>query len=637
MELVTDQENLQHQETLNDQVDLQPFAKQLQERLLSLSQEIPFQVKCVLRRGDLMVLSQHPPGSMPDPGQVFRILEQTVQTSLPDFTWELFGVGTVPIGAEATLYLRILGQKHPYAFHRFKLATGNLTESEEALPDLLAEPLSDCSGQVEEAVDRDNEPAHESFETESGLVLRTLEPDWDTLKPDWDTFSVEDAPPEEAQTPLVAEGTGRSQWIPWILTGVGVSIISFAGGMFLMSRPCMVKMCESLEKAQILNQQATQTLQKAKSGQDLKQAQQQLNEGSQLLKGIPSWSRRHEEAQALFQSDQSQLALLDRVLAAEQKAETAMQRTRTLPQSVADWRGVQALWQEAIAQLGTIPPETPLHSFVQERLATYRENLRTIDQYIVAEQQAQKKLAVAKSTANTASARQGLAQSPENWQRVQATWQVAVNYLRQIPNTTTNFAEAQQLIGEYESKLGIARDRVTRENLAKNGLTQGVALARKAVMLQQQNQWNQAVATWRSAVNQLNQVPEDTVYHDRAQPLIAAYASSLEQAETQLNLAVAQQKIRTDLDQVCSGAPKTCIYVITPNLIRVQFTPTYEKALQQAYAVGQAGNYNVLGGAVNHVDSLQTALQTICNNAGIPLEVYGSNGAELLGSFNPGG
>jgi hypothetical protein len=631
MELVTDQENLQHQETLNDQVDLPPFAKQLQKRLLSLSEEIPFQVRCVLRRGNLMVLSQHPPGSMPDARQVFRILEQTVQTSLPNFTWELFGSDTVPIESEAKLYLRILGQKHPYAFHQFNLATVNLVESEGALPGRSAEPVSDCSKQVEEALNRGEESADESLEIESGLVLRTVEPDWDA-------FSLtESSPPEQEQIPLLKEGSGRSQWMPWILTGVGVSVISFAGGMFLMSRPCMIKMCEPLEKAQVLTQQATQTIQKAKSGQDLKQAQQQLNEGSQLLKGIPSWSRRHEEAQALLQADQSQLALLDRVLAAENTAETATQRTRTLPQPVADWQGVQVLWREAIAQLGTIPRETPLHPFVQERLGVYRENLRTIDQYIVAEQQAQKKLAVAKSTANTASARQGLAQTPENWRRVQATWQVAVNYLRQIPNTTTSFAAAQQLIGEYESKLGIARDRVTQENLAKNGLTQGIALARKAVILQQQNQWTQAVATWRSAVNQLNQVPDDTFYRDRAQPLIASYASSLEQAETQLKLAVAQQKIRTDLDQVCSGTPKTCIYVIAPDLIRVQFTPTYEKALQQAYAVGQAGNYNVLGGAVNHVDSLQTALQTICNNAGIPLEVYGSNGTDLLGSFNPGG
>ncbi len=245
-------------------------------------------------------------------------------------------------------------------------------------------------------------------------------------------------------------------------------------------------------------------------------------------------------------------------------------------------------------------------------------------------------MTAAKSAANTANARQGLAQTPEHWQRVRITWQVAVNNLRQIPNTTTSFAEAQRLLPEYESKLSIVRDRLTHEQLSKQMFVQATTLARKAVMLQQQNQWTQAVVSWRTAISQMKQVSEGTVYYEQAQSLVASYSDSLEQAESQLRVAVAQQKIRADLNQVCSGSTKMCVYVISNDVIRVQFTPSYEKALQQAYAIGEAGNYSALGGAVNHMESLQTAFQAISTNAGVPLEVYSANGADLLGSFNPG-
>ncbi|UBF23661.1 hypothetical protein K9N68_17980 [Kovacikia minuta CCNUW1] len=627
MELVTDQENLQRQENLNHQESLQQFTEKLQVRLLSLPQNIPVQVQCVVRRGNLMVLNQHAPDEKPDPRLVFRELQRAIQTWIPDFTEAIFNSSPVSPTSQAKLYLRILGQKHPYAYHYFNLCLPNLAES---ATQELTESLPNSIKQIEETLDR-REEANQLPITGSELVLRPTDPDWESFS------LVEQSSFEEKTIPQVQEASGRSQWLPWILAGVGVSVVSFAGGMFLMSRPCMIKQCEPLEKAEMLSQQAAQTLQKAKSEQDLRQAQQQLTEVNLLLKGIPAWSRRHGEAQALLQADQSQLTWVERVLAAESQAESAMQKAQKLPQSAADWQQVQSLWRSAIAQLTPIPQVTPLYPYVQQRLAVYQDNLKTTDQYIVAEQQAQKKLAVAKSTANIASARQGLAQSPENWQRVQVTWQVAVNALRQIPNTTTSFAEAQQLLTEYESKLGIARDRVNQEKLSKYALNQATTLAKKAIALQQQNQWTQAAATWRSALNQLNQISAGTLYYDQAQPLLTTYSTALEQAETQLQQAVAQQKLRADLDRICAGTPKTCIYVMTPDLIRVQFTPTYEKTLQQAYTAGQAGNYSLLGGTVNHVDSLQTALQTLSNNAGIPLEVYSSNGMDLLGSFNPGG
>ena len=80
-----------------------------------------------------------------------------------------------------------------------------------------------------------------------------------------------------------------------------------------------------------------------------------------------------------------------------------------------------------------------------------------------------------------------------------------------------------------------------------------------------------------------------------------------------------------------------CSYSIASNLIRVQFTAAYERKLRTAYLVGQSGDRGTLGGVINHIETLQTALQTIADNAALPLEVYSADGSELIGSFNPKG
>ncbi len=350
MELVTDQENLQLQEKSQSQENLQLLARELQAHLLSLSNEIPFQVQCVLKHGNLLVLSQHPPGSFPDSDQVFDVLQRTIQTRLPDVVESFFDSTSVPSGSQAKLYLRILGQKQPYTFRSFRLLAIDQAGLGGLKPD-TTETLSDFPKSVAETFDRDDASSALSV-TESGLVLRTVEPDLEiTLE---QPVSVVEEPPP------VKEDWRRSPWLIWIAAGVGVSIISFAGGMFLMTRPCMIRACEPLEKAQLLNRQAIDTIQKARSEQDIRQAQQQLNEASQLLKNIPAWTQRSGDADALLQADQSQVNLLEQVLAAESKADAAEQKRRQCPKPLRTGKGSVPSGRRRSLNLNGFRRERPL-------------------------------------------------------------------------------------------------------------------------------------------------------------------------------------------------------------------------------------------------------------------------------------
>ena len=599
---------------------LQQLAQQLQTLLRSQPHAPLMQIQCVVKQGHLMVLGQHPPAETPDPQAIFGALEQAIPTLLPTFRDLGLGADAPP---QAKLYLRTLGQRQPYAAHIFPLPS--MAET--------FEPLTETTD-VEQVLDRDEPTIHGSGLNEHELghkddahYTASLETDASDLAP----LSPDVTP--IAQPPQ----TERSSLLPWLVAGIGVSIIGFASGLWFMSRPCMAGACEPLQAAQTLNQQSLQTLQTAKTPQDLQRAQQQLADSKRQLQGIPKWSRYYDEAQALQQAAQSQVQTLELALGAENKANTATQKSQALPQSTADLRATQELWREAIAQLQTIPQSNPLYTYAQARSTAYAANLAAIGKLSIAEQQAQKKLGAAQETAKIAAARQGIAQTSENWQLAQVTWQVAINTLRQISSTTTSYAEAQRLLLDYQPKLAAVRNRATQEQLAQKAFNQAIGLAQRAEAAQTRNQWSQAVANWKDALTNIKQVPNNTAYAELAQPLVTSYSTAAQQAEAQLQVAAARQRTRDDLNRICAGSPRMCTYAIDNDVIRVQFTSAYERKLRTAFIIGQSGDRGTLGGAVNHIETLQTALQTITDNAGLPLEVYSADGSELIGSFNPKG
>ncbi len=653
MSVVAPQENLQQQECL------QQIAQRLQARLLHQSSAVPFQVQCVLRSGNLMVLGEHPPAESLLPEQIFGLLEQEIRALLPAVSPELFVVA-VPETVQVKLFLRSLGQAKPYAFHGLNLVADRWVPPQEAdavivtdvtdvtdTPIVTAEPtinepMINEPTTAEPSVDEITASRIEASLDREGALPEDATPTLnDSLELD-ESFVASLAPTEtvatahdEADETLAAKE--RSPLLFWAAMGIGVSVVSFAAGLLVVSNTCVIGKCAPMQMAAALNQEVDDTIKMAQSGQDLQQAQQRLNAANRLLGSIPPWSMQRGEAQMLLKRNQTEAALLDQALLAEQQAGEASQKSQTVPQTAGAWQSIQVQWRDAIAQIQRIPQGTELFPFAQNRLTIYRANLKTVDRYLAAERQAQKKLATAKAAANVAEVRQNVAQTLENWQQVQSSWQTVVNSLQQIPTTTTSHAEAQQLLTNYTAKLATARDRATRELMAKNSYGQAIALAQTATNLQGRNQWTQATATWQKALNAVEQVPAGTSYSAKAQPLIATYSASFNRAETQLQVVVKQQKVRDDLKRVCAGSPKTCNYLIRNDRIRVQFTAAYEQALRQAFSVGQAGNNMILGGAVHHVDSLQAALQAISTNAGVPLDVYNASGSEVLASFNPGG
>lgn len=587
---------------------LKRMAQRLQEQLQPRSPLIPLQVQCALK-DSLMVLVQHPPGNAPIPQQVFETLEQSI-LELPN---EL----TAPIveaDVKVKLFLRVLGQQKPYAYHTIELVPALLQFD----PEALFKPSEFISTPVE--VDETK------FVAEKPKLVEESPEELGTLAVYEGAFDLEDSRPLAEDD--VNERTDRLKsdrrfaLPPWFWLSVGgVATVGLVGGsLFALTRPCVIGSCPSLQQAQTLVQRSAQI---SRSGGSSQQATADLLEAQRLAIAIPPWSSYHGEAQAFKQR-------LNQALAAESKAGAATQKAESAAQPIADWQMTQTLWKEAIAQMQSVPKDSPMFGFAQERLITYRANLLFADQRIKAEQAAEQQLNIAKKTAGLAEVRQNTAQQLVEWQLAQSTWQVAINHLTQIPNGTTSQPEAQQLMEGYTQKLQAVGDRATKEQQAAKVYAQAQSAAQRAQTLQRQNQWSQAVTAWQSALAAAKQVPNDSLLTDEAQTLMATYTGSLKQAES-----VAQ--VRSDLERICTAEGKICDYTITNTVIDVRFSPSYERRVRTLGGLSSfSGDAETLYKIDKHLASLRTALQTVCTNSGVPMAVYNSD-SEQIGSLIPGG
>ncbi|MDX2230159.1 MAG: hypothetical protein NW220_11005 [Leptolyngbyaceae cyanobacterium bins.349] len=621
------------------QEDLKRIGRYLQEQLKPQAQVTPLQVQCAVKE-TLLVLVQHPPGNAPDPQQVFNRLEAAIANLPPNLLTALPShLHNDPI----KLFLRVLGQQQPYAFHHVAFPQPNpfrVADTFEMLdpsleldspntviqsPQPAVQPASSPTSPVAPASplsDQSNQSNLNQLKAErdrGGELVHAATVDGEDKAPSDASALSEDVAPR----PVASPEQRRSLTQPLLLAmgGMAAAIVVGLGG-YALTRPCVVGSCTALETAQSLSQQAAATL-KTGEPEAAQQATQQLTEARQLVAAIPAWSSQYGKAQSLQQQ-------LDQVLAAESQAVEATQKGQTTTQSVADWQATQDQWRGAIAQLEQVTPESPLHNFAQARLNAYRGNLAFTGQRIAVEQDAQKRLTTAQKTAELAIARQNVAQKLSDWQQAQSTWQVAVNTLQQIPSGTTAHAEAQQLLASYRPKLAASRDRATKEQLAQKIYTQATNYEKQAKTSQQRNQWSQAAASWQNALNAAKQVPEGTSITAEAQALVTNYTGSLQQAQTVV-------KIRGDLDRVCLAAGRICDYTITNEAIQVKFVPAYERKVRNLGGISQfSGDYETMYRVNAHLASLGNALQAVSNNAGIPVQVYNSDN-QLLGAFVPGG
>ncbi|HEY9700109.1 MAG TPA: hypothetical protein V6D10_22835 [Trichocoleus sp.] len=413
-----------------------------------------------------------------------------------------------------------------------------------------------------------------------------------------------------------------------------VGVFAVGSGIYMLSRPCVIGVCKPLEQAQQSSTAAIDKIQNTNSALEVVDAYEQLTQASDMLSTIPPWSSHYETAQGLMMTYENQAKLVEQAVKALRQANKAALKSQNPPHPLQQWREVQWLWRDAIAQMQKVAVDSPMYGLAQRKLQEYEANLAGINDRVIAEQNAQDRVNVARKTAQVAEARAGIANSAEAWQQVYATWSAAIKLLQQIPQGTMASGEAQQLLALYQPKLNEAEQKQSQESIAVSAYNQAVQFADQARNLEEQNQWEQAASVWQNALTKIQQIPTNTAYSNQAQTLVSAYTTALNQAETNRTRYGAMQSQKAQLDRTCRGNPEICTYTFTPQAIRVQITRTYDRLAERTITSSQSGTVSAPPATVNQVDELLRSLAAISEQAQVPIELYNADGSKF-GTYAP--
>lgn len=594
--------------------------QRLQEKLVEIS---PLQVSCFLKKDALLMAVQHPLPALPHPKRAFRLMETVFREQ--NLQWRYRGL----------MCLKVQGGDRPYAFTPCtEEAPKNdiATQVKASTPEGIAESQRVFPPVEESRIENRGSNPEQSLQEEEFVDYPDVDyPDEEIHHRDLDfDFSPvdEEEDPEDWMQQSYTKTKESSPhlekiWVGVVGTGVVVAIAVFLGTLYGLTRPCVLGSCETMEVAEELANNALETLQDPPSGRAILQAQQQMQQSIALLESIPSWSKKHGEAANLLVAYRDTKDGLKDLISALQIASRAAELSQNPPLPASQWATAKQTWEEAIAGLETISPASEFYRFARKKIGEYRANLDIVSKLWETEQKALESLEAAKEAVKIAEVRQGIAQSLEDLRLADATWKTAIARLESVSEDTLSYDSAQTELAAILPKAKEAEDRKNHELFATEAYNQAVQFSERARSAQRRNRWTDAVSHWQSAVNYIKQVPSDTFSYGKAQSLIKEYNSSLTRAEGSLKENIQVRQARLDLDAICNGELIFCVYSINNSIISVRLTPSYiERVRKTAIAARADNDIDAQADIMDHIFSLEQALEKVSDNAGIPLEIY---------------
>ncbi len=603
---------------------------------------IPFRVQCLYKDETLWVLAQHPTEVAIDIPDTFSVLERALQAEEPK----------TPLAVK--LYLRAEGNQRPYSQQSFtvyplvkKVVPGEAapemtgtgedrTALERDRHALLSETSYSSPSDIDEAstiaatipeIVSDREHGADS-DSKQGRLITAIDADAFVANIEHSFGTFEERKNSNIYPPS-RDRSKRNLLLP-ILGGVGALALA-AGGGYMGTRPCVLQTCTELSTATQLTQSSLTALSNPQvTVPEILTAQKQLHQSVTNLKSIPAWSGSYGTAQKSLQATEPQVADMDTTVGAMNQAYRATSIVKNPPIPVLKWQESKQMWTDSIVSLQKIPAASKVYPLAQQKLTDYQGKLADVDRRIEAETTAQEKLKSAVQTIDAATKAQAVAKSLAEWRGIKTQWDKASSELTSIPVATNVYPQAQVQLKAAQPKIAIAADKVAEEERAAQNYKNAIALAQAAKLSQKTNKLAQAVGQWNQSVVAIQSVPQTSSIYSQAQPLAIEYTKSFQQAEAQLKALQQIALANKDLQRTCTGNPQICTYTVTNKGIVVRLLSIYTQTLMQtAIAASTQGDANAKAGILNHINTLGNALQTIADNAKLPIQVFGADGKQI--------
>lgn len=604
---------------------------------------VPFTVQCVFKDGVLWVLSEHPPETVIDTAETFRVLEKVLQAEEPS------------IQLPVRLYLRTVGQKQPYSTENFAIypvvsdrqpeQIESIDNKETQIPaqNMTAsmlnrvQPIDDklFGGAISRSPANLTEDTLSDEVTIDQMSVVNTNPGSDQNSNSHLVESSADEVEEIAPNPQndfsATNNTPPKTKKTGLLIGSGLGLAAVGLGIFAFTRPCVLGACPQLQQSQQLAEKSLASLNPAASGQELQAAQANLRQSITSLKSVPFWSGTYAQAQTDLKNYERHSTMLDLTIAGIDKAERATEPTQQQPVTQAAWQESQKLWEGAISDLEKVSTDSQVYPLAQQKQGEYQQKLDSVKQNITSEVNASKNLDSAKVLSLATSQKQPQAQSLEQWQVLQKDWKTTISLINSIPAESSTYKEAQTLKKLYEPQVAVVNAKLEKEKVAGDFSQKSETAAQVAKKFQKDQKLDESLSQWNNAIALLQKIPNDSIYQATAQQRIPEYNAAMQKVINNKNQAQANR----DLKQTCEGQPQVCSYQVADKGITVKLLPEYTQTVRKtASAANTQGDNNAKIGLIKHLQSLGTALEAVSDNSRIPIQLYFENG-KLMQSYTP--
>ncbi|WP_016952347.1 hypothetical protein [Anabaena sp. PCC 7108] len=184
------------------------------------------------------------------------------------------------------------------------------------------------------------------------------------------------------------------------------------------------------------------------------------------------------------------------------------------------------LWLQAINRLEQVPNNNPRYLDAQKLIAAYQVKQKTVvdirsGTYV--EGAKQFALAAAKASQNPP-------HTALEWEQIGNLWERAIRQLENIQVQEPSYVEAQKLLAQYHTNLGIIKNRRQTENDAQEILNQANKEIQRLIASTPANN-NEIKAEIQGIITQLNSVKSGTTAYPEAQRLLTLANNKLKQLQ----------------------------------------------------------------------------------------------------------
>ena len=322
----------------------------------------------------------------------------------------------------------------------------------------------------------------------------------------------------------------------------------------LVLLPSYIKMDHDYRQAVSLVEQADQLVNQATSAQDIELGDEKVAQAQLHLDGLPvwflgyypqgycgfvgcSWRFTVDEFQAaraeigrmeavVFQERNAQTLLTEGTLAVDgaqqafQTAESGSERTVAL-----------TTWQQGMDRLNEIPPETLAGRQSATKLGAYQRDYQQVAGNVAGGNRSGTLVDAAKAFAYQAAvAGQNPPHSADKWTTIAGLWTTAIARLDDIPLEDPGYGEAQTLLAQYQTNLGIVQENIAKEEASARAFDS--ANDKSTDMLAQNLEGmdrNQVASLLQDIINDLEKVQANTTSHGRASDMLRSANQKLAQ------------------------------------------------------------------------------------------------------------